>query len=834
MRVEDLRPLAIFEGVSDDRLAQLVAVGDEVSVAPGDEVFHEGAPADAWWVLLDGAVDLFRTVGREEARVGRMDVPGRWAGGFQAWDEHGVYLASGRVVEAGRLLRVPAAELRALMEQWLPLAVHLVRGVFGTARSIEATVRQRESLITLGTLSAGLAHELNNPAAAAVRTVETMGETLDALLQLPRRAGRGRDHRRAVPRARPAASRDRPRPSARTAMEVSDAEDELGGWLEDHGVDDPWTLASTLAAAGVPVSWCDEAATLLPGAALQAGLEWVAGTMSVGAQLSELREATGRVSQLVNAVRSYTQMDRAALQQMDVVEGLESTLVILQRQAEEGRRRRPRLRPRPAADRRVRRRAQPGLDEPHRQRRRRDGRPRHPPRHHSGRRRSRRRGDRRHRSRASTPRSRRGPSTRSTRPRTSASGTGLGLDTARRIVVERHEGSISSSARATRPSYASPSPASSAGRGGAWPRSKPRCRAGAHVSTGGPHAEPRDPALRRRARRRRRRPARRPAPGPSGRRAAAVRALRGPRGCPRRGGRRVRRRGRLGLRRRVGRPRRRLPPRRSQGGLGVGTQRLGGGRRSRRRGGRDRPRPLRRRGHPLGRGGADRPLRAAAVVRHRLDRQLVPPGLRPPAHARHPRARRRRPRPGGPRRAAAGTRGHSGARAPRHGAHRPTRRSRRPSPRVLSTSTRSGWRTGRRTSTTRSSGTSSSSTRARSSAAPWAARWKCPRATRARHVRTALRSSGSPPSSPRPAASASAGPSARRCRPGHCPRATPASSPTGARPTCSRHGPGGGWATATPSPACTGWSGTEARRAPSGATAVASGRPRRRRSRRSS
>ncbi len=335
MRVEELRHLAIFEGVTDDRLEQLLAVGREVEVEPGSELFHEGQPADHWWVLVDGAVDLFRTVGREEAQVGRM-VPGRWAGGFRAWDDQGVYLASGRGVEVGRMLQVPASELRALIEEWLPLAVHLVRGVFGTARSIESTVRQRESLITLGTLSAGLAHELNNPASAAVRTVATLRDTLDALLRSLGELAEG------AITAEQFLELDRlrrqldPHPPTRSALQLADAEDELGAWLEDHGVDQPWDLAPTLAGAGVPVEWCDRAADLLPGAALQAGLEWVAGTLSAGTLLAELREATGRVSDLVSAVRSYTQMDRAALQPVNVVEGLDSTLVMLQHKLKDG------------------------------------------------------------------------------------------------------------------------------------------------------------------------------------------------------------------------------------------------------------------------------------------------------------------------------------------------------------------------------------------------------------------------------------------------------------------------------------------------------------------
>ncbi len=335
MRVDELRQLAIFEKVTDDRLGQLLAVGRTIEIEPGLQLFTEGEPADHWWVLVDGAVDLFRTIGREEARVGQM-LPGRWAGGFRAWDDDGVYLATGRGVEFGRLLRVPAADLRDLMNEWLPLAVHLVRGVFGTARTIEATVRQREALVTLGTLSAGLAHELNNPASAAVRTVGSLGDSLNEVLgsltQLAEHAITAEKFL-ALDRLRLDAAQAT---APRSAMQVAYAEDELGLWLEDHDVDDPWTLASQLAAGGVSVESCDRAAALLKGPSLRAGLEWVAGTLSVGAQLSELREATGRVSELVSAVRSYTQMDRAALQPVNVVEGLDSTLVMLQHKLKDG------------------------------------------------------------------------------------------------------------------------------------------------------------------------------------------------------------------------------------------------------------------------------------------------------------------------------------------------------------------------------------------------------------------------------------------------------------------------------------------------------------------
>jgi signal transduction histidine kinase len=182
MRVDEARSLSIFDGLTDDQLAELVEGGTEVRIEPGVDLFREGEHADFWWVLVDGAIDLIRHVGREDTVVARMDVPGRWAGGFRAWDEHGVYLATGRGAKAGRVLRVPAELLRERSNFWFPFGGHLIQGLYHTARSIESTARQRESLVTLGTLAAGLAHEINNPASAAARAVDALETACAALL----------------------------------------------------------------------------------------------------------------------------------------------------------------------------------------------------------------------------------------------------------------------------------------------------------------------------------------------------------------------------------------------------------------------------------------------------------------------------------------------------------------------------------------------------------------------------------------------------------------------------------------------------------------------------
>lgn len=328
MLVDELRAVPILEGFTDAQVAELAAAGTEETYEPGAHLFDEGRPADDWWVLLSGRIDLVRRIGHEEAVMATMETAGQWAGGFRAWDEHGIYMGSARVSEPSRVFRLTAPELARLGEDWFPFAVHLLRGLIGTARRIEHNARQREALVALGTLAAGLAHEINNPASAAVRSVGALQQSSDEVfVSLQQLAGEGISASQFVTLDELRRSIDVA--SAPTGVALADLEESLLDWLGDHAVDRDWVIAPALAAAGVSPAWLDRVASALPGAALQAGLEWVASSVTTAVLIAEAQDATRRISDLVSAVKSYSQLDRAAVQDVRVVDGLESTLIML-------------------------------------------------------------------------------------------------------------------------------------------------------------------------------------------------------------------------------------------------------------------------------------------------------------------------------------------------------------------------------------------------------------------------------------------------------------------------------------------------------------------------
>ena len=325
---DELRTIPLLEGLDDAQLAELSDSGEELSLAPGEVAFTGGQPAEHWWLLLDGTLELVRRVGHEDTVVGTMSNPGQWAGGFRAWDPHGVYMATGQVVTSARLLRVSAERLSVLAQAWFPFGVHMIKGFAQTVRHIESTVRQRESLVALGTLAAGLAHEINNPASASSRAVDALTETCDDLMRSLRRLAESGIDAATYVQLDALRAELAPVPHDESPLALADREDELTAWLEDRAVSQSWVVAPVLASGGADLDWCSRIASAA-GAALDPALHWVASSLGVTALLGEVKESTQRVSNLVAAVRSYSQLDRATEQRIDVTEGLESTVTVM-------------------------------------------------------------------------------------------------------------------------------------------------------------------------------------------------------------------------------------------------------------------------------------------------------------------------------------------------------------------------------------------------------------------------------------------------------------------------------------------------------------------------
>jgi signal transduction histidine kinase len=326
---EDLRGIPTFDALTDEQLDRLASEGAMRSFAAGQELFHEGDRADVWWVLVEGSISLHRHVGTEDTVMGALVRPGQWSGGFTAWDDAGAYLATGVGASDGRVYTLEAERLRVLAGEWFAFGVHFIRGYVGTVRRVEATVREREALVALGTLAAGLAHELNNPASAATRAVDALGTTsvsMYAALNRLAAAQLGSEQFARLDELRQEVQAGTPPPDSLAEV---DLEESLEAWLADHDVPQEWLVAPSLAAAGADLDWCERVAAAVPGPLLAPGIEWVASCLSMAGLLAEVKESTRRVSDLVGRVRSYSQLDRASLQPTDIAEGLDSTLAML-------------------------------------------------------------------------------------------------------------------------------------------------------------------------------------------------------------------------------------------------------------------------------------------------------------------------------------------------------------------------------------------------------------------------------------------------------------------------------------------------------------------------
>ncbi|MDX6202600.1 MAG: hypothetical protein QOJ83_2100 [Frankiales bacterium] len=333
--VDELRTLFLFEALSDEQLEFLSERSERRTFDAGAWVFREGEPADYFLILLKGSLQLTRRAGNEEVVIVETDYRGAYSGATRAYveEEDQRYANSMQVSVPSSFICIPARDFAEFMRRYFPLAVHLLDGLYLGIRNSEGTLREREHLARLGALSANLGHELNNPAAAASR----------ATSQLRRRVSdmRGKLAMIAEGRVSPdalqmlvklqqeivdRAAGDRP---PLTSLEEADLEDALIDRLDSLGVAGAMDLAPIYASAGLGVDWLDGVVDAIGGGERDGALRWLAYTLEAEQLMDEIQDATSRISTMVAAVKQYSYMDTASVQDVDVHLGLDSTVVML-------------------------------------------------------------------------------------------------------------------------------------------------------------------------------------------------------------------------------------------------------------------------------------------------------------------------------------------------------------------------------------------------------------------------------------------------------------------------------------------------------------------------
>jgi signal transduction histidine kinase len=331
---DELRTLFLFEGLTSEQLAWLCREG-HVERHPAGPVFAEGEPALWCYVLLEGVLVLSRKVGTDDVELVRSSQRGAYAGAFQAFlgdQVPQVYTASLRVTEPSRLFVMSAATYTQMIHQWFPMALHLLEGLFFNVQNTQQVIGQRERLLALGSLSAGLTHELNNPATAAVRATSALRERVAGMRHKLGLIAAGPYDRVAletlIQLQEDAADRV-PKAQQLDPIEAADREDAVSDWLDDHGVADGWDLAPVFVQAGLDTGWLDHVAAVVDAAYLDGALRWLGYTAETELLMNEIEDSTTRVSTLVGAAKQYSQLDRAPHQIVDVHDLLDSTLLML-------------------------------------------------------------------------------------------------------------------------------------------------------------------------------------------------------------------------------------------------------------------------------------------------------------------------------------------------------------------------------------------------------------------------------------------------------------------------------------------------------------------------
>ncbi|MDA0636939.1 ATP-binding protein [Nonomuraea sp. MCN248] len=333
--IDELRKLFLFERLTDEQLTKLADSGRMATYGQDEDVVRQGEPADCFVVLMEGEVQMIsETVSAGTVAMPRTSQPGVYGGATSAYlgeRAPDTYQHTLRATAPSRLFVLPARKFAYIVTEWFPMAMHLLDGLQSGGRMQREMIDRRQRLTALGTITAGLTHELNNPAAAAVRAVSELRSLVrSSRVELAQLAENGipPERLRALIEMQEACMEAVGTLPVRSPLEISDAEDELGDALDELGVENAWDLAPALVNAGFGAEHLDKVRRKVGEEHTPAALRWLSEAVEISQMLNEVTEATERITTLIRSAKEYSQMDRAPFQVLDLHRLLDSTVAI--------------------------------------------------------------------------------------------------------------------------------------------------------------------------------------------------------------------------------------------------------------------------------------------------------------------------------------------------------------------------------------------------------------------------------------------------------------------------------------------------------------------------
>ena len=330
----ELLRVPVFAGLPDDQIDWFLSHAEELHFKAGETYARQGDPADAMFVVLDGEVQGRGDIGGETVT---FTITAGSVTGVLPFSRMKHFTVSGRAVKDSRILKFPATLFPDLVQKLPELAKRLVGLMSDRIREVTRMEQQQDRLAGLGKLSAGLAHELNNPASAAKRAAAQLRDVLkkirDASLELGRRDLTAAQKSEIEKLEAFFIQQNQPPPDA---LATSDLEEQLDSLLRSRGQNDLWQLAADLARKSVKPEMLESLFETLDAGTARAALVRIAASVEIANLLNEIESSTSRISDLVRAIKEYTYMDQSPVQNVDIVKSLETTLTIMNHKLKRG------------------------------------------------------------------------------------------------------------------------------------------------------------------------------------------------------------------------------------------------------------------------------------------------------------------------------------------------------------------------------------------------------------------------------------------------------------------------------------------------------------------